>query len=152
AKDFIEAMYLVLQQDKPDDYVIATGKTTEIREFVRKAFIRIGINIKFIGNDVEEKGIIDTIDFNQFESALGIPPAHLSTGQVLIEVDPFYFRPTDVDLLIGDATKARTKLGWQPKYSLDDLIDEMVLSDIELAKQKKLLKESGFVVRKSIEE
>ena len=152
AKDFIEAMYLVLQQNKPDDYVIATGITTEIREFVRKAFIRIGINIKFIGNDVEEKGIIDTIDLNQFESVVGVPPAHLSIGQVLIAVDPTYFRPTDVNLLIGDATKARKQLGWQPKYSLDDLIDEMVLSDLEQASRKKYLKESGFIVRQSLEE
>ena len=152
AKDFVEAMYLVLQQDKPNDYVIATGKTTEIRDFVRKAFTHIGIKIKFVGNDVEEKGLIDNIDTDKFEAVIGIPPAHLSTGQILIEVDPFYFRPTEVDLLIGDASKARTKLGWQPKYSLDDLITEMVLNDIEQAKQKKLLKESGFVVRKSIEE
>ena len=152
AKDYIRAMYLILQQDKPDDYLTATGITTEIREFVRKAFIRIGINIKFIGNDVEEKGIIDTIDINKFESVVGVPPAHLSIGETLIEVDPIYFRPTEVDLLIGDASKIREKLGWYPKYSLDDLIDEMVLSDIEQAMRKKLLKESGFVVRQSLEE
>ena len=152
AKDYTRAMYLILQQDKPDDYLTATGITTEIREFVRKAFIHIGINIKFIGNDLEEKGIIDTIDINQFESAIGVPPTHLSIGQTLIEVDPTYFRPTEVDLLIGDASKIREKLGWYPEYSLDDLINEMVLSDIEQAKQKKLLKESGFVIRQSLEE
>jgi GDPmannose 4,6-dehydratase len=152
AKDFIEAIYLVLQQNKPDDYVIATGKTTEIREFVKKSFLQIGINIKFIGKDIEEKGIIDSIDINKFEQIIGIMPKHLFIGKTLIEVDPAYFRPTEVDLLIGDARKIREKLGWYPEYSLDDLIKEMVIHDIEQTSQKKLLKESGFVVRKSIEE
>ena len=145
-------MYLILQQDKPDDYLTATGITTEIREFVRKAFINIGIDIKFLGNGVEEKGIIDTIDTTKFKRVVGILPTHLSVGQTLIEVDPAYFRPTEVDLLIGDASKIREKLGWYPEYSLDDLITEMVLHDIEQTSRKKVLQESGFVVRQSIEE
>jgi GDPmannose 4,6-dehydratase len=152
AKDYVKAMWLILQQDEPDDYVIATGKTTEIREFVKKSFLQIGINIKFIGKDIEEKGIIDSIDINKFEQIIGIMPKHLFIGKTLIEVDPAYFRPTEVDLLIGDARKIREKLGWYPEYSLDDLIKEMVIHDIEQTSQKKLLKESGFVVRKSIEE
>ncbi len=152
AKDYIRAMYLILQQEQPDDYLTATGITTEIREFVKKSFIKIGINISFTGKGIEEKGIIDAIDSNKFEQIVGIAPQHLVIGQTLIEVDPSYFRPTEVDLLIGDARKIREKLGWSPEYSLDDLIQEMVIHDIEQTSQKKLLQESGFIVRKSIEE
>ncbi|WP_457617845.1 GDP-mannose 4,6-dehydratase [Lutibacter sp.] len=152
AKDYIRAMYLILQQEQPDDYLTATGITTEIREFVKKSFIKIGINISFTGKGIEEKGIIDAIDSNKFEQIVGIAPQHLVIGQTLIEVDPSYFRPTEVDLLIGDARKIREKLGWSPEYSLDDLIQEMVIHDIEQTSQKKLLQESGFIVRQSIEE
>lgn len=152
AKDFVEAMYLVLQQDEPDDYVIATGVTTEVREFVRRAFTAIGVHLDFTGNDNQEKGIVSKIDNNLFEEKIGLKPSYLSIGQVLVEVDPNYFRPTEVDLLIGDSTKARTKLGWNPRYKLEDIITEMVESDVELMKREEHLKNGGFKVVSRFEE
>lgn len=128
AKDYVEGMWRILQQDKPDNYVLATGVTTSIRDFCKLAFARLGIDIEFRGEGVDEKGI-DT-----------------KTGNVLIEVDPRYFRPAEVDLLLGDSTKARRELGWEPKYDLQALVNEMVDSDLELAKKEKTLKENGYEV------
>lgn len=135
AKDYIEAMYLVLQQDKPDDYVIATGVTTEIREFVRMAFNEIGIEIAFKGKGIIEKGYIISCNNSEF---------NFPEGKLILEVDPRYFRPTEVELLIGDATKAKEKLDWQPKYSLKDLIKEMTNSDIKLMRKEYFLQKKGF--------
>lgn len=143
AKDYVEAMYLILQQDQPEDYVIATGVTTEIREFARKAFGYLGIQLRFEGSDVNEKGIIDSIDMARAEE-LKLNLNAIKVGQEVINVDPKYFRPTEVDLLIGDATKSRTKLGWKPKYSLDDLVSDMMQSDLHLMKKDEYLKEGGF--------
>lgn len=152
AKDYVKAMYLILQQDKPDDYVIATGVTTKVREFVRKAFASSGINLAFEGNGVEEKGLIDSIDKDIFSKTVGLKPDHLKPGQILVEVDPFYFRPTEVDLLIGDPTKAKKVLGWEAKTDLDQLVEEMVASDIQLMKKDDYLKKGGFQIIPQIED
>ncbi|MBL7836134.1 MAG: GDP-mannose 4,6-dehydratase, partial [Bacteroidetes bacterium] len=143
AKDYVEAMYLILQQDKPEDYVIATGVTTEIREFCRKAFGYLGIGLRFEGTDVNEKGIIDSIDQARAEE-LKLNLNAIAVGKEVIHVDPKYFRPTEVDLLIGDATKSRTKLGWEPKHTLDDLVNDMMQSDLHLMKKDEYLKDGGF--------
>ncbi|MDP2175109.1 MAG: GDP-mannose 4,6-dehydratase [Bacteroidota bacterium] len=143
AKDYIEAMYLILQQDKAEDYVIATGKTTEIREFARQSFAYLGIEIAFEGKEIQEKGIIQNIDKTRVEE-LGLNAKSLEIGQSVIHVDPKYFRPTEVDLLIGDATKSREKLGWVPKYDLKALIEDMMQSDLHLMKKDEYLKSGGF--------
>jgi GDPmannose 4,6-dehydratase len=142
AKDYVEAMWLILQQDKPEDYVIATGITTPVREFVRMAFAEVGVEIAFSGTDDKETGVVQSCSN---------PAYQLDPGKEIIAVDPKYFRPTEVDLLIGDASKARTKLGWKPKYDLPALVKEMVAADVELFKKEKLLKESGFTVKNQYE-
>ncbi len=152
AKDFVEAMYLMLQQDQPEDFVIATGKTTSVRDFVRKAFAEAGITLEFTGSGTNEKGIIADIDRNLFEHLTEKRPDHLKPGQEIIMIDPFYFRPTEVDLLIGDATKAKTKLGWEPRHSLDELIAEMVTGDLQHVKRDHYLKKGGFVIPKYVED
>jgi GDPmannose 4,6-dehydratase len=123
AKDYIEAMWLMLQQDKAEDFVIATGVTNTVRDFAKKAFGVLGIEIGFEGENENEKG---------FVISCSNPIYQLEPGKIVIEVDPNYFRPTEVDLLIGDATKAKEKLGWTPKYNLDALVEEMVLADVKL--------------------
>ncbi len=135
AKDYVYAMWLMLQQDTPDDFVIATGKTTSVREFARKTFQKLGINLKFEGEGVNEKGIVESVETPEYK---------FLEGKTVIEVDPKYFRPTEVDILVGDPSKAKEKLGWEPKYSLDDLIQEMVESDLRLAEKEKHLKKGGF--------
>jgi GDPmannose 4,6-dehydratase len=134
AKDYIEGMYLILQQDEPDDFVLATGITTTIREFVRLSFLVLQIEIDFRGEGLQEEGYI-TKNNSSFK---------VSEGQVVVKVDPKYFRPTEVDLLIGDASKAFEKLNWSPKYNLSLLIQEMIESDLELFKKELLIKENGF--------
>jgi len=148
AKDYVRAMYLVLQQDQPDDYVIATGVTTEVREFVRMAFAEIGINIAFRGQGIEEKGYIATIDETLFTERIGAEflKAMREMKTPIVEVDANYFRPTEVELLIGDATKSRTKLNWTPEYDLKALVEDMMLSDVKLMKKETYLKEGGFRV------
>ena len=122
AKDYVEAMWLILQQEVAEDFVIATGKTTTVRDFVKMAFAEIGIEIEFSGKDEKEKGII---------SSCNNPLYQLPIGKEIIAIDPGYYRPTEVDLLIGDATKAKEKLGWTPKYTLAEMIKEMVASDLD---------------------
>jgi GDPmannose 4,6-dehydratase len=143
AKDYVEAMWLMLQQDTPEDFVIATGKTTEVREFVRMAFAELGIALEFVGTGVDEVGLIGSLNAAQFEQAIGCKPRHLAAGQRLVFVDPAYFRPTEVDILVGDGTKARERLGWMPKRPLGDLVREMVASDVLLFQKDKLLSEAG---------
>jgi GDPmannose 4,6-dehydratase len=143
AKDYVEAMYLILQQEKPEDFVIATGVTTEIREFVRLSFSWLGIEIEFSGSNESEIGCIKSIDQNKAKE-LGLNIDFLTIGKEVIAVDPRYFRPTEVDLLIGDATKSRTKLGWIPKYDLNGLIDDMMRSDLLLMKKDQYLSEGGY--------
>ncbi len=152
AKDYVEAMYLMLQQDTPEDFVISTGVTTPVRDFVKMAFARIGVNLRFKGEGLEEVGIIDTIDNDIFFSKVGISPDSLSIGQTIVEVEPYYFRPTEVELLIGDSTKAREKLGWKPKYDLESLVNEMVDHDMRLIKQDTYLKKGGFHISPQMED
>jgi GDPmannose 4,6-dehydratase len=145
AKDYVEAMWLILQQEKPEDFVIATGITTPVRDFVRMAFMELGIDIEFSGKDEQEKGVIIDIDQNKCKE-LGINQDQLKLGQTVVKVDPKYFRPTEVDLLLGDPAKANTKLGWIPKYDLPALVKDMVLSDLHLMKKDEYLKQGGFAV------
>ncbi len=143
AKDYIEAMYLMLQQEQAEDYVVATGKTTAVREFVKMAFAELGIELEFSGKAEAERGVVIDMDTEKMKS-LGLNPDTLKFGQTLILVDPKYYRPTEVDLLIGDPTKAQTKLNWKPKYDLQSLVSEMVLSDLLLMKKDQYLKDGGF--------
>jgi len=143
AKDYVEAMYLILQQDVPEDYVIATGETTSVRDFTKKTFAELGVKLKFVGNEVHEKGIVESIDYKRLIE-LDIAGSKLKEGDEVISVDPRYFRPTEVDLLIGDPSKAKTKLGWEPKYDLNSLVKEMAIADLDLMKKEKFLRESGF--------
>ena len=135
AKDYIKAMWLILQHDKPDDYVIATGITTSIREFVRKSFLELGLALEFSSLGSDETGTV--VDSERVELK------HL-IGKEVVAVDPRYFRPTEVEILIGDASKARSVLHWNPEYDLDALIKEMVASDFRLMQKEKFLKENGF--------
>lgn len=146
AKDYVQAMYLILQQDTPDDYVIATGITTEVREFVRLAFAEIGIEITFNGQGVEEKGYIHSVDEAKFTEHVGVEflQGIKAIKTPVVEVDKAYFRPTEVELLIGDATKARTKLNWTPEYDLNSLVEDMMRSDVKVMKKETYLKEGGF--------
>jgi GDPmannose 4,6-dehydratase len=142
AKDYVEAMYLILQQETPEDYVIATGVTTRVREFVRMAFAEVGITVEFKGEGVEEKGYVVSCSNTDFQ---------LEVGKEVVAVDPKYFRPTEVELLIGDPKKSKTKLGWQPKYDLQGLVKEMVACDVELFQKEKLLKDSGYQIKNQYE-
>ena len=137
AKDYVEAMWLILQQPEPEDYVIATGITTPVREFVRMAFAEIGVELEFKGEGASERGYVVAANHPDFQ---------VEIGKEVIAVDPKYYRPTEVDLLIGDPTKANTKLGWKPKYDLPMLVNDMVTSDVQLFRREKLLKDSGFQV------
>ncbi len=143
AKDYVDAMWRILQQDTPEDFVIATGVTTPVRDFVRTAFNEAGIVIEFRGENEKEVGYISAINNDDCN--------HLEVGSPVVCVDPRYFRPTEVDLLIGDPTKAYEKLGWKPTYTLRELITEMVQSDLELFKREKLLKDSGFSIMNEFE-
>ncbi|HNY56456.1 MAG TPA: GDP-mannose 4,6-dehydratase, partial [Chitinophagales bacterium] len=137
AKDYVEAMYLILQQPEPDDYVIATGKTTEVREFVRMSFKEVGIEVEFKGTGVEEKGYI---------KSCSNPAYQVEVGREVVAIDPRYFRPTEVDLLIGDPTKSNTKLGWYPKHDLASLVKDMMEHDIKLFERDKYLLEGGHKI------
>jgi GDPmannose 4,6-dehydratase len=135
AKDYVEAMWLILQQDVPEDYVIAMGETTYVRDFVRMAFAELGIEIEFKGEGVNEKGYV---------KACNNPLYQIEIGKQVIAVDPKYFRPTEVDLLIGDPTKSKIQLGWKSKYDLAGLVSEMVAADVMRVKKEMMLKEAGF--------
>lgn len=136
AKDYVEAMYLILQQEKPEDYVIATGITTTVRDFIQKAFSLVGLNLKFRGEGIDEEGYLESIDQQVYAKNV-LPDFILKVkiDDVLLKIDPAYFRPTEVELLIGDPTKANTKLGWKPKYDLNMLTEEMVFADVLLFKK-----------------
>lgn len=135
AKDYVKAMYLMLQQESADDFVVATGVTTEVRDFVKMSFAHMGIDIEFKGEGVNEKGYVKACNNAEYQ---------LKAGACVVEVDPRYFRPTEVDLLIGDPTKAQTKLGWKPEYDLEMLVNDMMESDLRLMKKEKYLKDGGF--------
>ncbi len=134
AKDYVEAMWLILQQEKPEDYVIATGVTTSIRDFVKLAFGEVGIEIEFRGEGINETGHVLKCHNPEYQ---------LPAGKLVLAIDERYFRPTEVDLLIGDPTKSKTKLGWQPKYDLHGLVKDMMQADLELFKKDRLLEQSG---------
>ncbi len=142
AKDYVEAMYLILQQDTPEDYVIATGVTTRVREFVRMAFNEVGIQVEFKGEGVDEKAFVVSCANQEYQ---------IEIGKEVVAVDSKYFRPTEVDLLIGDPTKSKTKLGWKPKYDLAMLVKEMVDADVNHFRKEKLLKDSGYVIKNQFE-
>lgn len=137
AKDYVKAMHLILQQEKPEDYVIATGKTTEIRDFVRMAFREVGIELAFVGKGANEKAIVVSCSNPEYQ---------LEIGSTVVEVDPQYFRPTEVDLLLGDSTKARKELNWEPEYTVEMLVKEMVESDIKEMEKQKLLQNNGYEI------
>ncbi len=138
AKDYVEAMWMILQQEEPEDFVIATGVTTTVRDFVKMAFAEIGIELAFKGeHEKEHAEVVSCIN----------PDFQVKIGKIVVAVDPKYYRPTEVDLLIGDASKARRKLGWKPKYDLAALVKEMVHADVQLFRREKILKESGFEIK-----
>ena len=128
AKDYVEGMWLMMQQESPDDYVLATGKKITVRKFVELAFLEVGIKLTWTGKGIDEKGIDN------------------ATGKVVVQIDPQYFRPTEVELLIGDASKAKRDFGWEPKHTLEQLVKEMVESDIKLFKKDKYLMDGGHDV------
>ncbi|MCO6497498.1 MAG: GDP-mannose 4,6-dehydratase [Chitinophagaceae bacterium] len=131
AKDYVEAMWMILQQDEPEDFVISTGVTTSVRDLVKIAFEKVGIEIAFVGEGADEKGIIVSCSDENYQ---------IEPGTQVVAIDPNYYRPTEVDLLIGDSTKARTKLGWKPKYDLRQMVEEMVQSDLETYKLRSMSK------------
>ncbi len=149
AKDYIKAMYLILQQDQPDDYVIATGITTTIRDFIKMAGAEVGLEIAFDGEGVNEKGAITTVDEKIFSEKVGEKylagiKDKIASKAEIVEVDPQYFRPTEVELLIGDPTKSQTVLGWEPESDLNGLVKDMMQSDIKLMQKDCYLKEGGY--------
>ncbi len=156
AKDYVRMMWMILQADEAEDWVIATGKTTSVRDLVNMSFAEVGISLEFKGEGADEVGLIAAIDENKFykttnvsvrvpEQSEGVSITKFpAIGKEILSVDPRYFRPTEVDLLIGDPTKAKTKLGWQCNYDLADLIKEMMQSDIKLMQKDQYLKEGGF--------
>ncbi|MEL7834096.1 GDP-mannose 4,6-dehydratase [Fodinibius sp. Rm-B-1B1-1] len=133
AKDYVRGMWLMLQREEPEDFVLATGETTKVREFCEMAFSYLGIDLKWEGEGVDEKGVIDSVDKEQFSNItkLSTSKLELSKGKAIIEVDSQYFRPTEVDVLLGNASKAREKLGWEVNYSIDDLVQDMVKMDMK---------------------
>jgi GDPmannose 4,6-dehydratase len=138
ARDYVEAMYLMLQQPEPEDYVIATGITTSVRDFVKMAFGEAGVEIAFKGKGDKERGYVTHVHNKEIA---------LEEGKEVVAIDTNYYRPTEVDLLVGDATKAQQKLGWVPQYDLSALVKEMVHADIAFCKKEKLLKDSGYTVK-----
>jgi len=150
AKDYVEAMWLILQQEKAEDFVIATGVTTTVRDFVRMSFFELGIEIEFSGKNEYEKGVIIDVDQHKIDD-LGLNDLNLKLGTTVVRVDPKYFRPTEVDLLLGDPTKSKTQLGWKPKYDLPLLVKDMIQSDLQLMKKQEHLKNGGFITLNSFE-
>lgn len=142
AKDYVEAMWLILQQDVAEDYVIATGVTTTVRDFVKMSFQEVGIELEFVGEGADEKAFVISCTNVDFQ---------IEIGKEVVAVDAAYFRPTEVDLLIGDPTKSKTKLGWEPKYDLSALVKEMMASDVEHFQKELMLKDAGYQVKNQFE-
>lgn len=137
AKDYVRGMHMILQHDKPDDFVIATGVTTEVREFVRLSFAELGIEVEFRGKNEEEKGYVVSCNNDEYQ---------LEKGKEVVAVDKRYYRPTEVELLIGDASKIKNTLGWEPTFNLQQLVTDMIQSDIKLMKKDRYLKDGGYYV------
>ena len=149
AKDYVRSMHLILQRDTPDDYVVATGVTTEVRTFVQLAFSEIGFTIEFRGEGLNEEGVVTAIDADRVTQSVGeefLSHARSLVGKAIVAVDPAYFRPTEVEVLLGDATKARNLLHWQPEYTLADIVHDMMESDMQLMKREAYLKQGGFSI------
>ncbi|MDA9898391.1 GDP-mannose 4,6-dehydratase [Flavobacteriales bacterium] len=142
AKDYVRMMWMILQEDKPEDWVIATGKTTTVREFVRLAFKEVGVELEFTGVGLNEKAIVVKCNNPEFQIEL---------GKEVLSIDPAYFRPTEVDLLIGDPTKAKEKLGWVPEHELSSLVKDMMQSDVKLMQKQQYLKEGGYYITNNLE-
>ena len=142
AKDYVRMMWMILQAEEPEDWVIATGKTTMVREFVRMAFSEVGIELEFKGEGVEEKAFVTACNHKDFQ---------IEIGKEVLSVDPSYFRPTEVDLLIGDPSKAKDKLGWVPEHDLESLVKDMMQSDVKLMQKEQYLKAGGYQSNKTLE-
>jgi len=138
-------MWMILQADEPEDWVIATGQTTTVRDFVKMAFRYVGINLRFEGTGKDEIGVIDSIDKERLKE-LNLDTQHLTVGDIVVSVDPKYFRPTEVDLLLGDPTKAERKLGWKREYKLEELVNDMMQSDLKLMTKDLYLKDGGYKI------
>jgi len=150
AKDYVDAIWRILQYEQAEDWVVATGVTTSVREFIERSFGEIGIEVGYEGKDTQEVGKIASIDNSRFEAGVGMK-CSLKPGDLVIRVDSHYYRPTEVDYLIGDSTKARTKLNWKPKYDVAGLCSEMVRADLELFKRTLVLKREGFSVNNELD-
>lgn len=146
AKDYVRAMYMMMQQPEPDDYVVATGKQATVREFIELSFSEIGISLDFVGRGVDETAVISKVDRDFFREKVSHSSDHLKVGQTLVEVRSEYFRPTEVESLIGDPAKAKNKLGWVPEYNLKDLVADMMRSDLNICRKGRLLKDNGHEV------
>ncbi len=148
AKDYVKMMWLILQADEPEDWVIATGQTTTVRDFVRMAFAYAGIELEFKGEGVDEVGIVKSIDETRASKVIQHSTFNIQhlLGQTVVQVDPRYFRPTEVDLLLGDPTKAETKLGWRREYKLEELVNDMMQSDLHLMTKDQYLKDGGYTI------
>jgi len=142
AKDYVEAMWLILQQDTPEDFVIATGVTTTVRDFIKMAFSEVGITLAFNGTGADERATV---------ASCSKPDYQVEIGQEVVAVDKRYFRPTEVDLLIGDPSKCKAKLNWKPKYDLAALVNDMMTADVEYFKKEKMLKDAGYMVKNQYE-
>jgi GDPmannose 4,6-dehydratase len=157
AKDYVRMMWMILQADEPEDWVIATGVTTTVRDFVRMAFSEVGIEVEFKGEGVDEKGFVKSIDQEKYIAALGgngqrkTNNEQPAIGQEVLSVDPTYFRPTEVDLLIGDPSKAKNKLGWVPEHDLASLVKDMMVSDVTLMQKDVVLLNAGHEILKQAE-
>lgn len=151
AKDYVDAMWRILQQEVPEDFVIATGVTTKVRDFIKMSFAHVGFNLRFEGEGIDEVGILESIGENFFNNGLEEDKLKVKVGDVLVKIDPAYFRPTEVDLLIGDPTKAQTKLGWTPKYDLAMLVEDMMSSDLSLFKKDLHLLQAGHTILNQVE-
>lgn len=150
AKDYVRSMHLILQQPEGGDYVVATGETTEVREFARLSFAEIGLALTFRGEGIDEVGILKEVDESLFVERVGseyLEAIKQRIGQEVVAVDPAYFRPTEVDILIGDPSKAMQTLGWQPEYKLKDIVADMMQSDIRLMKKDTYLQEGGYTIK-----
>jgi GDPmannose 4,6-dehydratase len=143
AKDYVKMMWMILQTDEPQDWVIATGQTTTVRDFVRLSFEYCGIKLRFEGTGVDEKGIIDSVDEKRVKE-LNLKATHLTLNATVVEVDSRYFRPTEVDLLLGDPSKAERELGWTREFNLQDLVNDMMKSDLKLMTKDVYLKDGGY--------
>jgi len=130
AKDYAKAMWLILQQDEPNDFVVATGRTATVREFLKLSFEEVGLRVDFKGKGLNEKGIISEIDYEKYKETTKQSVLKVKKGQEVVSIDPYYFRPTEVDLLLGNAEKIRKKTGWKPEYNLNSIVSEMVKADL----------------------